>query len=50
MGEEIRMTLKKKRSTAKGRFHNIYGRLLEKIQDEEKAGVVRQMLDDLEHS
>lgn len=50
MGEEIRKTLKKKRSTAKGRFHRIYGRLLEKIQDEEEAGVVRQMLDDLEHS
>lgn len=50
MGEEIRKTSTKKRSTAKGRFHRIYGRLFEKIQDEEEAGVVRQMLDDLEHS
>ncbi|XP_056001715.1 uncharacterized protein LOC130048707 [Ostrea edulis] len=50
MAEEIRKGLKKKRSTAKGRFHRIYGRLLEKIQDEEESEVIKQMLDDLEQS
>ncbi|XP_062605795.1 uncharacterized protein LOC134267606 [Saccostrea cucullata] len=50
MGEEIRKMLRKKRSTAKGRFHRIYGLLLEKIQDEEESDIVKQMLSDLEQS
>ncbi|CAC5421180.1 unnamed protein product [Mytilus coruscus] len=39
---------KKKRSTAKGRFHRIYGRLLEGIQDELGTIVVEKILQDLE--
>ncbi|CAC5363778.1 unnamed protein product [Mytilus coruscus] len=39
---------KKKRSTAKGRFHRIYGRLLEGIQDELGTIVVEKILQDFE--
>ncbi|CAC5404641.1 unnamed protein product [Mytilus coruscus] len=39
---------KKKRSTANGRFHRIYGRLLEGIQDELGTIVVEKILQDLE--
>jgi hypothetical protein len=48
--EEIRKTLRKKGSTAKGRFHRIFGRLLEKIKDEEESNIVKEMLGDLEQS
>ena len=39
---------KKKRSTAKGKFHRIYGRLLEGIQEQIDIAVISKILQDLE--
>ena len=39
---------KKKRSTAKGKLHIIYGRLLEGIQEQIHIAVISEILQDLE--
>ena len=39
---------KKKRSTAKGKFHRIYGRLPEGIQEQIDIAVISKILQDLE--
>ena len=46
--DDAKKVLKKKSSTSKGKFHRIYGRLLEGVQGETDPIVTVKILQDLE--